>query len=125
MCNFVVPCGADDSEALIISETMSRLCRLGIQGNSLTYVGLLAILDKCPFLQYLDVRECYNLYLTESLRKRFSEQIKHLRLPIRNKAYEEFVYEYDIHCISWQDSLDDDDSDDSCDPLLEACNDVE
>ncbi|PNX68668.1 F-box protein skip19 [Trifolium pratense] len=72
---------------------MSRLCRLDIKGNGLTAVGLVAILDKCPLLEYLDIRDCYSLSLTlsESLKKRCIEQIKDLRLPVMNN-YEDFDY---------------------------------
>jgi F-box/leucine-rich repeat protein 2/20 len=84
--------GADDSEALIISETISSLCRLDIKENPLTDVGLLAILDKCPLLEYLDIQKCYNLNLSESLKKRCLEQIKDLQLPIGNNNNEDFNY---------------------------------
>jgi F-box/leucine-rich repeat protein 2/20 len=60
---------------------MSRLCHLDIIGSSLTNVGLVAILDRCPLLEYLDIRGCFELNLNESLRKRCLEQIKDLRLP--------------------------------------------
>ncbi|CAJ2640731.1 unnamed protein product [Trifolium pratense] len=82
-----------DHEAFIISETMSRLCHLDIKGNGLTAVGLVAILDKCPLLEYLDIRDCYSLSLTlsESLKKRCIEQIKDLQLPVMNN-YEDFDY---------------------------------
>ncbi|XP_045820239.1 putative F-box/LRR-repeat protein 23 [Trifolium pratense] len=99
--------GADDSEALIISETMARLCRLDIQGNTLTDVGLVAILDKCPLLEYLDIQDCYNLSLSESLRKRCIEQIKNLQLPILDN-FEDFDYEYDVNRdTNWFYMLDD------------------
>ncbi|CAJ2640722.1 unnamed protein product [Trifolium pratense] len=95
-----------DSDAFIISETMSRLRCLEIKRNPLTDVGLVAILDKCPLLEYLDIQDCYNLSLGESLRKRCIEQIKDLRLPILNKC-EDFDYdEYDSYflglILSWR-----------------------
>jgi F-box/leucine-rich repeat protein 2/20 len=74
---------------------MSRLSCLDIKGNRLTDVGLLAILDGCPLLEYLDIQECYNLSLGESLRKRCIENIKDLRLPILNYNYENFDHGYD------------------------------
>ncbi|CAJ2640725.1 unnamed protein product [Trifolium pratense] len=79
----------DDDEALIISETMSRLSCLDISGNKLTNFGLVAILDGCPRLEHLDIQQCYNISLNENLRKRCIEQIKDLRLSIRNN-YEDF-----------------------------------
>jgi F-box/leucine-rich repeat protein 2/20 len=86
-CNF----GADD-DALIISETMPKLSRLEIKGNRLSNDGLLAILDGCPLLEYLDIQKCYNLNLSESLKKRCLEQIKDLQLPIGNNNNEDFNY---------------------------------
>jgi F-box/leucine-rich repeat protein 2/20 len=104
--------GADDSEALIISETISSLCRLDIKENPLTDVGLLAILDKCPLLEYLDIQKCYNLNLSESLKKRCIEQIKDVRLPIMNKVLEDIDYsDYSILDKDYSDY-----SDDSYDP---------
>jgi F-box/leucine-rich repeat protein 2/20 len=88
-----------DDEARFISETMSRPSFLDIKEYSLTDVGLLAILDRCPLLECLDIRECYNLILGDSLRKRCIENIKDLRLPIitmsYNYEYEDFDDEYD------------------------------
>jgi F-box/leucine-rich repeat protein 2/20 len=85
----------DDDEALIISETMSRLSCLNIKGNRLTNVGLLAILDGCPLLECLDMQECYNLSLGQTLRKRCIEKINDLRLPILNCNYDNFDHGYD------------------------------
>ncbi|XP_057763930.1 putative F-box/LRR-repeat protein 23 [Salvia miltiorrhiza] len=43
--------------------------------------GLEAILDGCPRLESLDIRQCYGLDLGGDLGKRCREQIKDLRLP--------------------------------------------
>jgi F-box/leucine-rich repeat protein 2/20 len=96
--------GADD-DALIISETMPRLSRLEIKGNKLTNDGLLAILDGCSLLEYLDIQNCYNLNLSESLKKRCLEKIKDLLFPIHHDIEE---YYYDDH-VSYHDSVLDDD----------------
>lgn len=89
----------DDAEALIIAETMSRLSHLDIKGINLTDVGLLAILDGCPLLQYLDIEECSILDLSESLKKRCHEQIKNLKLPNLN-SYDDYEYcEYLEDCF--------------------------
>jgi hypothetical protein len=95
----------DDDEAFVIAKTMSGLCLLNIIGNELSNVGLLAILDGCPLLQALDIRRCYNLNLSESLRKRCLEQIKDLRLPVVYN-YEDCDYDDRVY---YQDSLIDDD----------------
>lgn len=95
----------DDDEAFVIAKTMSGLSHLNIIGNELSNVGLLAILDGCPLLQALDIRRCYNLNLSESLRKRCLEQIKDLRLPV---VYDYEDYDYDDQ-VCYRDSLIDDD----------------
>ncbi|RHN68943.1 putative leucine-rich repeat domain, L domain-containing protein [Medicago truncatula] len=51
-----VYCESDDRVALVIAETMSCLCHLGLSGHELTNVGLHAILVKCPLLKSLDIR---------------------------------------------------------------------
>lgn len=70
-----------DDLALVIADTMTNLRHLDIKVNNLTYVGLLAILDKCPFLKSLDIQQCYHLVLSKSSKKRCNDQINHLRLP--------------------------------------------
>ncbi|XP_058752321.1 F-box protein SKIP19-like [Vicia villosa] len=113
--------GGDDNEALVISETMTGLCHLDIEGNRLTNVGLLSVLDKCPLLEYLDIQECYNLNLTQDLTKRCLEQIKVILLPNPNNhedfdEYSDYYYEdfdngyyddivegyFDNACWKWQ-----------------------
>ncbi|XP_057431826.1 putative F-box/LRR-repeat protein 23 [Lotus japonicus] len=70
-----------DDKAFVIAETMPELRHLQIMGNSLSNDGLLAILDGCPLLEYLDLRGCPFVDLSGSLEKRCHEQIKYLRLP--------------------------------------------
>ncbi|KHN47343.1 F-box protein SKIP19 [Glycine soja] len=70
-----------DEEAFAIAETMPGLHHLQLFGNKLTNEGLLAILDGCPHLESLDLRQCFNVNLAGSLGKRCAEQIKELRLP--------------------------------------------
>ncbi|CAJ2640743.1 unnamed protein product [Trifolium pratense] len=72
--------GFDDNDAVAISETMPRLRSLDINRNRITNIGLLAILDGCPLLEYLNLERSLYLDLSESLRKRCLEQIKDLRL---------------------------------------------
>ncbi|XP_056850875.1 F-box protein SKIP19-like [Raphanus sativus] len=48
----------DDDDALAISETMPRLSHLQLFANKLTDAGLNAILDNCPDLEHLDLRQC-------------------------------------------------------------------
>ncbi|KAL2341103.1 hypothetical protein Fmac_009043 [Flemingia macrophylla] len=70
-----------NEEAYAIAETMPNLCHLQLFGNKLTNEGLLAILDGCPHLESLDLRQCFNVTLVGGLGKRCAEQIKDLRLP--------------------------------------------
>ena len=70
-----------DDDALAIAETMPKLSHLQLFANSLTDAGLNAILDNCPNLEHLDLRECRSVKLSGDLRKRCSERIKVLREP--------------------------------------------
>ncbi|KAJ1387089.1 Leucine-rich repeat [Sesbania bispinosa] len=70
-----------DDDAVAIAKTMPQLRQLYISGNPLTNDGLLAILDGCPLLQSLALRECCYIYLVSSVVTRCREQIKDLCLP--------------------------------------------
>ncbi|KAK9669652.1 hypothetical protein RND81_13G146100 [Saponaria officinalis] len=71
---------ASNGEALAIANSMPNLRRLQLIGNSMTNEGLNAILDRCPLLESLDLRACFDVYLSGDLGKR-CEKIKHLRRP--------------------------------------------
>ncbi|CAJ1962138.1 unnamed protein product [Sphenostylis stenocarpa] len=83
-----------DEEAFAIAETMHGLRHLQLFGNKLTNDGLLAILDGCPHLESLDLRQCFNVKLGGSLGKRCAEQIKELRLPYN--PVDEFPFDAEI-----------------------------
>jgi len=68
----------DDNDAFAIAKTMRELRHLTNVKNGLSNDGLLAILDRCPLLESLDVRGCLYLDMNESLKKRCDEQIKEL-----------------------------------------------
>ncbi|KEH22429.1 putative F-box/LRR-repeat protein 23 [Medicago truncatula] len=70
------------NDALAIAKTMPKLRYLSMIGNTLTNDELLVILDRCPLLEYLDLRICFRLDLSGSLKKRCRDQIKYLILPI-------------------------------------------
>ncbi|XP_010537754.1 PREDICTED: F-box protein SKIP19 [Tarenaya hassleriana] len=70
-----------DDDALAIAQSMPELRHLQLFGNRLTETGLYAILDSCPHLEHLDLRQCFNLNLVGNLGKRCSEKIKDLRRP--------------------------------------------
>lgn len=67
--------------ALAIAATMHDLHHLQLRGNKLTNDGLQAILDGCPHLESLDLRECFHLKLGGELGRRCAERIKKLQLP--------------------------------------------
>ncbi|KAJ9163272.1 hypothetical protein P3X46_022958 [Hevea brasiliensis] len=70
-----------NEEALAIAEHMPHLRYLQIFGNKLTNEGLQAILDGCPHLESLDLRQCFNVNMDGHLGKRCIERIKDLRHP--------------------------------------------
>ncbi|XP_059666018.1 F-box protein SKIP19-like [Cornus florida] len=70
-----------DNEALVIAENMPELRHLQLFGNRMTNVGLQAILDGCSHLEFLDLRQCFNVVLKGDLAKRLKERIKDVRLP--------------------------------------------
>lgn len=70
-----------NEEAFAIAKTMPGLRHLSLFGNEMTNEGLQAILDGCPHLESLDVRQCFNVYLSGELGKRCAQQIKVLKRP--------------------------------------------
>ncbi|XP_062014659.1 putative F-box/LRR-repeat protein 23 [Rosa rugosa] len=70
-----------NEDALAIAETMHGLRQLQLFGNAVTNDGLAKILDCCPHLESLDLRDCFNLNLGGDLEIRCSKQIKRLQLP--------------------------------------------
>uniref|UniRef100_A0ACD5YG17 Uncharacterized protein n=1 Tax=Avena sativa TaxID=4498 RepID=A0ACD5YG17_AVESA len=70
----------DDTEALGIANNMPELKDLQLIGNNLTNDGLLAILDHCPHLESLDIRQCFNLRMDDAMKSRCA-RIRDLKLP--------------------------------------------
>ncbi|OUZ99396.1 F-box domain [Macleaya cordata] len=70
-----------DEEALAIAKNMPQLRHLHLFGNKLTNDGLRAILDGCPHLESLDLRQCFNVNLEGDLLKRCKDRLRKLRLP--------------------------------------------
>ncbi|KAG9141776.1 hypothetical protein Leryth_027532 [Lithospermum erythrorhizon] len=68
-------------EALAVGKSMPELRHLQLFGNRMTNEGLEAILNGCPKLESLDLRQCFNLDLQGELGKRCIRQIKNLRRP--------------------------------------------
>ncbi|KAM7260610.1 hypothetical protein ACFE04_011283 [Oxalis oulophora] len=68
-----------DDQALAIAETMPGLRHLELFGNALTNIGLYAILNGCPHLESLDLRECIHISARYDDLK---HQIKSLKLGL-------------------------------------------
>ncbi|XP_059665995.1 putative F-box/LRR-repeat protein 23 [Cornus florida] len=86
-----------DDKALVIAGNMPELCRLQLFGNRMTNVGLQAILDGCPHLESLDLRQCFNVNLEGDLAKRL-HKIKDLRLPhdsTEDYGFDDQIYDED------------------------------
>ncbi|KAI9198166.1 hypothetical protein LWI28_011250 [Acer negundo] len=79
-----------NEEALAIAENMHELRHLQIFGNKLMITGLEALLNGCPHLKSLDMRQCFNIYLEGNLKKRCLEQIQHLHCPNDSTSDYEF-----------------------------------
>ncbi|CAN7009154.1 F-box protein SKIP19 [Brassica rapa] len=92
---FLRPRIQSDDDALAIAETMHGLRHLQLFGNILSDVGLNAILDNCPNLEHLDLRQCFNVNLLGDLEKRCDERIKVFRRP-NDSTYD---YPYDATAI--------------------------
>ncbi|PON71649.1 F-box domain containing protein [Parasponia andersonii] len=69
-----------NKDVIAIGKNLPGLCHLQLIGNSMTNIGLEAILDGCTNLESLDLRRCININLKGNLGKKCAE-IKHLRLP--------------------------------------------
>ncbi|CAK7327720.1 unnamed protein product [Dovyalis caffra] len=93
-----------DDEALAIAESMPRLHHLQMFGNKVTNHGLQAILDGCPHLESLDVRQCFNVILEGQLGRRFSERIKDLRYP--NDSTDDYPFDTRVPNITSSDEED-------------------
>ncbi|XP_057771072.1 putative F-box/LRR-repeat protein 23 [Salvia miltiorrhiza] len=64
-----------------IATCMPNLHHLQLIANEMRNEVLEAILDGCPCLESLDIRQCWHLHLGGDLGKRCREQIQDLRLP--------------------------------------------
>ncbi|KAK6150117.1 hypothetical protein DH2020_017642 [Rehmannia glutinosa] len=99
--------------ALAIAKSMPNLCHLQLFANFMKNDGLQALLDGCPHLESLDIRQCHRVDLSGDLGKRCSQQIKNLRLPL--DSVDDYRWDtgpppYDIH--SFRDFYESSSSDD-------------
>ncbi|CAN8308539.1 unnamed protein product [Cochlearia groenlandica] len=68
-----------EDEALAIAETMHGLSRLELVVNSLSDIGLNAILNKCLNLEHLELHKCFCVKFVGDLEKMCYERIKVFR----------------------------------------------
>ncbi|KAK9936877.1 hypothetical protein M0R45_013699 [Rubus argutus] len=66
-----------NKHALAIADKMHDLRHLQIFANKLNNDGLQAILDCCPLLESLDLRQCYNLNLEEVWRNDWLNELNY------------------------------------------------
>ncbi|KAH6790177.1 hypothetical protein C2S51_005183 [Perilla frutescens var. frutescens] len=71
----------DEDYILAISENMPNLRHLGLFAHHIQNDWLEIILDGCPNLESLDIRQCTGLNLGGDLGKRCHDHIKDLKLP--------------------------------------------
>ncbi|KAG8365645.1 hypothetical protein BUALT_Bualt18G0127600 [Buddleja alternifolia] len=91
-----------DSEAIAIAEYMPELRHLQLFGNKMTNVGLQAILNGCPNLKSLDLRQCFDVHFGGNLGRLCSERIKDLRRP--HDSTDDYQFDAELY-----ESSDDDD----------------
>ncbi|XP_042752628.1 putative F-box/LRR-repeat protein 9 isoform X2 [Lactuca sativa] len=85
----------NDDTALAIANNMPGLRHLQVIGNSMTKIGLQAILNGCPHLESLDLRMCYYLRLGGKFGKVCMERIRDLKRPHDSMENHELHQEYD------------------------------
>ncbi|CAH8383948.1 unnamed protein product [Eruca vesicaria subsp. sativa] len=90
-----------DDVALAIAESMPGLRHLQVFGDRLTDAGLNAILDGCPNLEHLDLRQCFNVNLVGDLEKRCLERIKVVRRP--NDSVHDYPFDATVNDVSSDD----------------------
>ncbi|KAL0352808.1 UNVERIFIED_CONTAM: F-box protein SKIP19 [Sesamum angustifolium] len=84
-----------DLEALAVAENMPELRHLQLFGNKMSNEGLQAILDGCPHLESLDLRQCFNVNLGGNLGRLCFERIKDLRRP--HDSTDDYGFDAEIH----------------------------
>ncbi|CAF2116317.1 unnamed protein product [Brassica oleracea var. botrytis] len=93
-----------DDVALAIAETMPGLRHLQLFGDRLTDAGLNAILDGCPNLEHLDLRQCFNVDLVGDLEKRCLERVRVVRRP--NDSVHDYPFDATVNDVSSSDDGD-------------------
>ncbi|KAK6150101.1 hypothetical protein DH2020_017626 [Rehmannia glutinosa] len=111
----------DNGYAVAVAGNMPNLRHLRLFGNRLNNEGVQAILDGCPHLESLDLRQCFSADLRWELGKRCSQQIKDLRRPDDSTAdyeWDDYIYDDEDDESSFYDNYDSyDDYDDYTNPF--------
>lgn len=94
-----------EGEALAIAQTMPGLRHLSLFGNQMTNVGLQAILDRCPHLESLDLRQCFNVNLGGAFGRTCAKKIKNLKCP--NDSTDDYEYDATVYEGGGYNSFDD------------------
>ncbi|XP_010435265.1 PREDICTED: putative F-box/LRR-repeat protein 23 [Camelina sativa] len=92
-------CDESNSIATEIAECMPKLRHLQLIGDGLNNTGLNAILDGCPYLDHLDLRECSNINLVGDLEKKCSKRISVLRCPYDSTA--DLPFQTTLYDLEW------------------------
>ncbi|KAK1380196.1 hypothetical protein POM88_026940 [Heracleum sosnowskyi] len=85
---------------------MPGLRHLQLFGNRMTITGLMAILNNCLHLEYLDLRQCCGLCTIledePEFETKLRQQIKHVRFPqdsTEDYEFDDTVYDSDDHIV--------------------------
>ncbi|KAK6150102.1 hypothetical protein DH2020_017627 [Rehmannia glutinosa] len=94
----------DNGYAVAVAGNMPNLRHLRLLENRLNNEGVQAILDGCPHLESLDLRQCFSADLRWELGKRCSQQIKDLRRPDDSTAdyeWDDYIYDDKTADYEW------------------------
>ncbi|KAI5407329.1 hypothetical protein KIW84_053545 [Lathyrus oleraceus] len=100
-CRWIVANDRENDVSFAIAKTMPGLHHLKICGNMPSEDGVLVILDGCPFLKYLDLKECCCYYNIERLEKRCRENVMDFRPPSLHCYSSRYDYGWGIESENW------------------------
>ncbi|KAG8384374.1 hypothetical protein BUALT_Bualt04G0111500 [Buddleja alternifolia] len=81
VCRHKYPRTEDNEYALAVAKNMPNLRQLRLFGNKMSNEGLKAILESCPHLELLDLRQCFSVDLGGDLGRICSQRVKVLKRP--------------------------------------------